>query len=47
MVGHVDKLFSVYGEGNLLRGSVDILAANPEIFPKMQAILSEEREKAR
>lgn len=41
------EVSTLYGEGNLLRGSVDILAANPEIFPKMQAILNEEREKAR
>lgn len=33
------------GEGDLLKGSVDILAANPAIFPKMQTILHEEHAK--
>lgn len=36
---------TLYGEGHLLKGSVDILAANPTIFPKLQAILHEERTK--
>lgn len=36
---------TLYGEGHLLRGEVDILAANQEIYPKMQAILAEERSK--
>lgn len=36
---------TLYGEGHLLRGEVDILAANQEIYPKMQAILAEERNK--
>lgn len=39
--GIVDTL---YGEGELLRGSVDILAANGEVFSKMQTILLDERE---
>lgn len=36
---------TLYGEGCLLKGSVDILAANPDIYPKMQTILNEERAK--
>lgn len=36
---------TLHGEGHLLKGSVDILAANPVIFPKLQAILNEEHAK--
>ncbi len=36
---------TLYGEGHLLKGSVDILAANPAIFPKLKTILNEERAK--
>ena len=36
---------TLHGEGHLLKGSVDILAANPVIFPKLQAILNEENAK--
>ena len=36
---------TLYGEGCLLKGSVDILAANPDIYPKLQTILNEERAK--
>jgi len=36
---------TLHGEGHLLKGSVDILAANPIIFPKLQAILNEEHAK--
>ncbi len=36
---------SLYGDGELLTGKVDILCANPHIFPQMRAILLEEREK--
>ena len=32
---------TLHGEGHLLKGSVDILAANPIIFPKLQTILDE------
>lgn len=35
----------LHGKGHLLKGSVDILAANPVIFPKLQAILDEEHAK--
>lgn len=35
---------SLYGDGELLEGSVNILSANPEIFPQMRAILLEVRE---
>lgn len=37
---------TLYGEGQLLQGSVDILAANARVFPKLQTILHEERAKA-
>ena len=37
---------TLHGEGHLLKGSVDILAANPIIFPKLQAILDEEHAKS-
>lgn len=37
---------TLYGEGDLLKGSVDILATNHHIYPKMHAILQEERSKA-
>ena len=37
---------TLHGEGHLLKGSVDILAANRHIYPKMHAILQEERAKA-
>ena len=33
----------LYGEGDLLSGKVDILAANPDIFPQMRQVLLEER----
>ena len=33
---------TLHGEGDLLKGSVDILAANSNIFPKLQAVLDEE-----
>ncbi len=36
---------TLHGEGHLLKGSVDILAANPAIFPKLQTILLEEHAK--
>ena len=36
---------TLHGEGYLLKGSVDILAANPVIFPKLQTILHEEHSK--
>ena len=36
---------TLHGEGHLLKGSVDILAANPVIFPKLQAIIHEVHEK--
>jgi myo-inositol-1(or 4)-monophosphatase len=36
---------TLHGEGQLLNGSVDILAANAIIFPKLQAILNEEHAK--
>ncbi|MCK9246337.1 MAG: inositol monophosphatase [Anaerolineaceae bacterium] len=34
---------SLYGDSELLSGKVDILTANPHIFPQMRAILLEER----
>lgn len=37
---------TLHGEGHLLKGSVDILAANPVIFPKLQTILNEEHAKS-
>ncbi len=37
---------TLHGEGHLLNGSVDILAANPVIFPKLQTILREERDRS-
>ena len=37
---------TLHGEGHLLKGSVDILAANPIIFPKLQTILDEEHAKS-
>ncbi len=37
---------TLHGEGHLLKGSVDILAANPVIFPKLQTILDEEHAKS-
>ena len=40
--GVVDGL---YGENELLSGKVDILSANPHIFPQMRKILLEERAK--
>lgn len=36
---------SLYGDGELLSGKVDILCANPHIFPQMRKILLEERAK--
>lgn len=36
---------TLHGEGHLLKGSIDILAANPAIFPKLQAIIDEEHAK--
>ena len=36
----------LYGDSDLLTGKVDILAANPHIFPQMRSILLEERNKA-
>nr|MBP7213782.1 hypothetical protein [Anaerolineaceae bacterium] len=33
----------LYGEEDLLSGKVDILAANPDIFPQMRQVLLEER----
>jgi myo-inositol-1(or 4)-monophosphatase len=36
---------SLYGDGELLTGKIDILSANPLIFPKMRTILLEERAK--
>lgn len=36
---------SLYGGGELLTGKVDILCANPHIFPQMRSILLEERAK--
>lgn len=33
---------TLHGEGHLLKGSVDILAANPKVFPKLHSILNEE-----
>ena len=38
---------SLYGDGELLSGKVDILCANPHIFPQMRAVLLEERAKLR
>lgn len=38
---------SLYGDSELLTGKVDILCANPHIFPQMRTILLEEREKLR
>ncbi|HQN69669.1 MAG TPA: hypothetical protein PLW19_07475, partial [Anaerolineaceae bacterium] len=39
------KVEGLFGEANLLEGSVDILAANPVIFPQMRALLIEVRNK--
>jgi myo-inositol-1(or 4)-monophosphatase len=36
---------SLYGDSELLEGKIDILCANPYIFPQMRAILLEERAK--
>ncbi len=36
----------LYGKSDLLTGKVDILAANPHIFPQIRSILQEERNKA-
>jgi len=38
------KVEGLFGEANLLEGSVDILAANPVIFPQMRALLIEVRD---
>jgi len=37
---------TLHGEGHLLRGNVDILAANPVVYPQLQTILDEEYEKS-
>ena len=34
-----------FGETNLLEGSVDILAANPAIFPQLRGLLIDVKEK--
>ena len=39
------KVGTIFDEGDLLKGSVDILAANAEVFPKLQSILQSERQR--